>query len=231
MLVVGLAVLKTLHGTGEIPQRDTAECLLALDVADELLECGRGDVAIASSLGACRETDKKLSVLGLVALGDQGCPGIVVEDLEGPGDVVDGVAAGIVVELDEESVVWGLLDKLLHVEVLVASRALRRSSQEQGAIKLTEPLSHADVRRVVELARQLKVEVEAIDLSGCCGIDVERTRASPGSLLGAESRVEPVGKVCALVHRGHEVVAIISVVMTTNAEKNLDALGSTVGNI
>jgi hypothetical protein len=141
------AIDNVLGARREIPQGDTTEVRLVPDLAHDLGELLRGQVARAGNQGAGvgGQTEIDLGVRAGRASGDNVLP-LSVGELAGDG--VD-LAHLVVVELDEQGVEAGLLDQITQVEELVRRRALGSSSNERVGVQLTEALNHGDVTVVV----------------------------------------------------------------------------------
>lgn len=76
----------------------------------------------------------------------------------------------------------------------------------------------------------LDVEVEAIDGIGLVAV-IEGTWASPRGMVRTERIVQKVGKRNTILGSRDLVVAVIGVINTTNAQKNLDTLALAVRNV
>lgn len=122
---------------------------LLLERADEVLELNGGDVSGAGGAEAGRNTDVDLGVLALGAGGNDALPLIVVELVPADVGVVDGVAAGVVVELNEEGVKGSLLDEVLHDKVGVVGGALRGTGDDDAGLENSESVDEGDPGDVV----------------------------------------------------------------------------------
>jgi hypothetical protein len=96
---------------------------------------GRGFVA--------RKTNKKQGVLALHRRGKIADPIIKVE----PG--VASLAAGVVVELDEQGIKAGIANDIVHLEPFLAQRALRRARDEHSGVAAANLLDHKHPRLLV----------------------------------------------------------------------------------
>lgn len=186
MLVVVLAVARVEPAAGGIPERETTEVALALEVADDVLGLLRGHVALAAGGGRGEHAEVQLGVLALAGAADDIEPGIVV-------DGVRGLAAGIVVELDEEGVELGGLDELAHLEPLLGGRALRSGRDVVPGVQLAESVDEADPGLLVGVL-VLYIDVETVDAEAVVGTVVEGARASVACAVRAEKVVQVIGE-------------------------------------
>lgn len=132
MLIKVLAVHNVGPPAAQVPQRDAAEARIVLVPADQVLHLLGPDVAGPGGGGAGGQADEELRVPADVAGGggvEEVGPGVVVEAVPGQ-EARDGVAAGVVVELDEEEVNGRAEDEVAEVEVEQVGGALRRGGDE-----------------------------------------------------------------------------------------------------
>lgn len=146
-LVVSLTVHLVLEAEVQVPERNTTKAGALSVLADNVLE--RLVTDMGGVLGVGGKTNVELGVLAVLTSGNGLLPLIVVEVLLVGSVAGNQVAAGVVVELDEEGVKVCLLNHLAHVKVLLRQGALRSARDENARVESTESLDHGNPGAVV----------------------------------------------------------------------------------
>ena len=150
MLQEGLVTNNIGTSVPEIPKTNTTPVFTVVVLADNILHNLGLNVSVAGSIRATGKTNEDLGILAAGTVAQDGLPLAVVEGVEGvAGENAAGVAARVVVELDEEGVEMGFLDHLAHLEEERVGWAFRGTSDEQAGVELAEALDHSDVGVVV----------------------------------------------------------------------------------
>jgi hypothetical protein len=148
VFVVALSTNNLRLSASEIPKRDTTEMRLCREFTDKIFQIlGLEITATWCSLLASREADIQLGILAAVTVLDDLYPLVVVEPF--PYKTFwYGITPAVVIELHKQGIKLGRLDHLLHVKVLVASWALRRTGDGDSFIEFAKSVDHSDVRTI-----------------------------------------------------------------------------------
>ena len=146
---------RVLKGALGLPDGHATKALVVLVLAEQVLRVVVRQVALPGRLLVAGQADKQQRLLALGRGAEVRDPVVVVEV------GVGGLAARVVVELDEEGVEGSVADDALHLEPLVAQGALGRGRDEDARVVGADLLDHEAPRLGIICEKKL-------DIGGAC---------------------------------------------------------------